>query len=74
LTSIASPFGIKSRRRARTISGKAPAAAKIALASDRDFGDRDFGGISVATRLIFPGATGTPGRPLGAVFVFLGLE
>ena len=31
--SIASPFGIKSRRRARTISGKAPPQPKMALAT-----------------------------------------
>jgi hypothetical protein len=34
----AAPFGIKSRRGARTISGKAPPQPKMALASDTIFG------------------------------------
>jgi hypothetical protein len=52
-SSIASPFGIKSRRRARTISGKAPLQPKMAIASDHDFGD-----MRVAETSHFPGLPG----------------
>src|SRR5271168_5152638 len=56
--SIASPFGIKSRRRARTISGKASLLPPKWGLQRSNFS----GSIAVVQTLIFPGLAGTPAR------------
>jgi hypothetical protein len=67
--SMASPFGITSRRRARTISGKAPLLPQIGACVGFDF--RGVSGLR--HHLIFPGSAGTPARLTRRVSCFWGL-
>jgi hypothetical protein len=63
-----SPFGIKSRRRACAVSGKASPWPKNGPCNESDFR-----GVSVLLRQPdLPGFAGTPARPNQAGFVFLG--
>jgi hypothetical protein len=59
--------GSRSRRRARTISGKAPPQPKMALASDAIFGD-----YRVCQDIDIPRLCRDTGPPHKAGFVFLG--
>jgi hypothetical protein len=65
--SMASPFGIKSRRRARTISGKASLSPKMGLATIQIFGE-----YLDCQDLIFPGSAGTPAALSGRSSCFWG--